>query len=137
MQQDVTTVATKRGAKPDEPPMGDDVGIGADRPNGEPDDIAALRHRIARLEAQASADADVVERAFKERMELLRLRDLVVSTERMLGSARGEIERLNDRLVSYEGLVQRHHDVVMSTTWKVAWKVFAPLRNYQTKRANR
>jgi hypothetical protein len=141
MQQDVTTVATKRGAKPDEPPVADVTraadAIGADSPTGEPDETAALRQRIARLEAQAAADADVVERAFKERMELLRLRDLVVSTERMLGSARGEIERLNDRLVSYEGLVQRHHDVVTSTTWKVAWKVFAPLRNYQTKRANR
>jgi hypothetical protein len=158
MQQDLTTVATKRGANPAEPTVaqapehshGADLAtadalaaadaqraaetVGADTGVA---DITALRRRITQLEAQAAADADIVERAFKERMELLRLRDLVLSTERMLGSARGEIERLNDRLFSYEGLLQRHHDVITSTTWKLAWKVFGPYRNFRSRQASK
>jgi Mg2+ and Co2+ transporter CorA len=148
MQQDLTTVATKRGAKPAEPTVaqppehshGADLGT-ADAARGADaagvDEITALHRRIAQLEAQSAADADMVERAFKERMELLRLRDLVLSTERMLGSARGEIERLNDRLFSYEGLLQRHHDVITSTTWKVAWKVFGPYRNFRSRQESK
>jgi SAM-dependent methyltransferase len=68
------------------------------------------------------------ERATEAMTQNLRLRDLLIVSERTLGQVRGENARLQDQLKGYDELASRHHAVVQSTTWRLAWKVLGPYR---------
>lgn len=68
-------------------------------------------------------------------VELLRLRDLLIGRERELGGVAGRIAELESELKQFGKLTERYRSVVNSTTWRVSWKVFAPLRKLQARRA--
>lgn len=68
-----------------------------------------------------------------DRMELLRLRDLLIGRERELGGIRGRITELESELKQFGKLPEMYKGVVESTTWKIAWKVFSPYRNLRHK----
>jgi hypothetical protein len=68
-----------------------------------------------------------------DRMELLRLRDLLIGKERELGGIRGRITELESELKQFGKLPEMYKGVVESTTWKIAWKVFSPYRNLRHK----
>ncbi len=68
-----------------------------------------------------------------DRMELLRLRDLLIGKERELGGIRGRITELESELKQFGKLPEMYKGVVESTTWKIAWRVFSPYRNLRHK----
>ena len=58
----------------------------------------------------------------------LRLRDLLIVSERALGQVKGEVAFLRDQLHGYDELVEYHDAVMASTTWKLGWKAMGPVR---------
>jgi SAM-dependent methyltransferase len=84
-------------------------------------ELRKLRHEVERLRSRD-------ERAVAALTETLRLRDLLIVSERELGHVRGEVVRLSDQLSGYDELAASHHALVNSTTWRLAWKVLGPYR---------
>jgi SAM-dependent methyltransferase len=72
--------------------------------------------------------AEAEERMAEAVTENLRLRDLLIVAERERGRALGQVRSLSDTLRSYQGLVDYHHAVINSTTWRAQLKVLAPYR---------
>jgi len=110
----------------------------------DPGDTVALNRRIGELEAKLgeletklAKQRDELDRrreqAASAQADLLRVRDLLITSDRMLGQIKGENESLQDQLFSYQGLLERYHDVVNSTTWKLSWKVLTPYRKLRTR----
>jgi chromosome segregation ATPase len=116
----------------------------APAPPADPGDAAALQRRIGELEAQITdlqarleKQSGELERRREEtaraKSDLLRVRDQLITSDRMLGQVKGENESLQDQLFSYQGLLDRYHDVVNSTTWKLSWTVLTPYRRFRTR----
>jgi SAM-dependent methyltransferase len=68
------------------------------------------------------------ERATEAMTQSLRLRDLLIVSERALGQVKGELAFLRDQLHGYDELVEYHEAVMASTTWKIGWKAMGPVR---------
>jgi SAM-dependent methyltransferase len=105
-------------------------------------EIYELRRSAIELEARLDelyrqGDSDRVEaaeaRAAELALENLRLRDLLIVTEREAGRAQGEVQSLSDTLHSYQALADRYHDVMASTTWRLSWALLAPLRKVRAR----
>jgi chromosome segregation ATPase len=128
MQKDLTAAPTAPGEQADE--RSADDGAWQRR-------VAELEAKVADLEARLDKQRSELERrreqAASAQADLLRVRDLLITSDRMLGQIKGENESLQDQLFSYQGLLQRYHDVVNSTTWKLSWKVLTPYRNFRTR----
>jgi chromosome segregation ATPase len=116
----------------------------APAPPADSGDAAALQRRVVELEAQLAdlqarfeKQSAELERRREEtasaKSDLLRVRDQLITSDRMLGQVKGENESLQDQLFSYQGLLDRYHDVVNSTTWKLSWKVLTPYRRFRTR----
>ena len=116
----------------------------APAPPADSGDAAALQRCVVELEAQLAdlqarfeKQSAELERRREEtasaKSDLLRVRDQLITSDRMLGQVKGENESLQDQLFSYQGLLDRYHDVVNSTTWKLSWKVLTPYRRFRTR----
>jgi len=88
-------------------------------------DQQAQLERKVRVHAADRGDQHSVESL---REEVLRLRDLVVSKEAELATARGRVVELESWVFRYDHLVDRHEAVLQSTSWRVSQSLLAPLR---------
>jgi SAM-dependent methyltransferase len=73
------------------------------------------------------------ERATDAMTQSLRLRDLLIVSERTLGQVRGEVARLRDQLHGYDDLAARHEAVMSSMTWRIGWKMMGPYRKLRQR----
>lgn len=86
------------------------------------------RHR-----ALASERDELAGQAAGFKTETYRLRDLLIGREQEAGHLRGRVFEAEAQLMEYGELPQRYHDVVHSTTWRLAWKLMAPYRKVRER----
>ena len=85
------------------------------------DGVRRDRNELERLRARE-------ERATEAMTQSLRLRDLLIVSERAVGQVKGEVTYLQDQLHGYEELTEYHRAVMASTTWRIGNKAMGPYR---------
>ncbi len=112
----------------------DELKAAADESRAQFEELQGLHEDLQQRHVELAKERDDIKLLqATDRMELLRLRDLLIGKERELGGIHGRITELESELKQFGKLPEMYKGVVESTTWKIAWKVFAPYRNLRHK----
>jgi SAM-dependent methyltransferase len=101
--------------------------------DGPQHEAKEMRHELERLRS-------LEERSVAALAETLRLRDLLIVSERTLGQAKGEILQLRDQLHHHQSLIDENttllaekEALVNSVTWRLSVKLLSPYRQFRAR----